>query len=718
MLKNLIIAVVLILQIGLSFAQNTVKPPASPFLIAGSSAMLREINLKPAGLPNVAGGVAVANTNQMPTIALSNGSMSNQNNNTFTNIASKEHVEQLEPLRENATNNLFESLITPFEEKMNDYSERLVPHTLRLMYMLALLGVASGVFIQLILGGSFKDICTSLFYVFLTLGFTEFLIYNWIGISEWIVQYFKDIATSVTHVNFTPSTILDFAFKYLRNIWDNLGFDLGKSLMYILLAVPTFFMMVRMVAIYLYTILEFILISKLSVIYLAFAGIKYTTGYAKKPLMFCLSCGLKLMFLQLFFGVVLDIIGDFATKQTSINLALVMFASVTILSMLVEKLPHLVDSFIHGTTSSARGGNLQDMTKALKEVGLSTAKMVMKAIEAKKLLEGSENLARGDSQQQRIAKKIEADYENHVAGLIAKEAKQNSTNGLNSSSSSSIAGSYSNSKASGSYGNSSLKSSGAGAGAGGGANNKFAPMPADDNSTKSSSANTSISSNSENTASNLSNQDATSQNLQNSNSSDTMHKAPTTAQMHEQMLANSIATSNSFSQANDTTNKGLASNYVYSANANNTNNKGANYNHQIQAPSEQNKNKQSLLSKLDLNKTPPILHIAGALIKNNFDITKSNKYIEQKLAQRDYAQEQKHAIFDKVSSGNSPRGLKEVEEFLKHGERLQKDRQYEDDFFAYLDMKASITSQAQQAVHDFTQQANSIAGLNAETIDK
>jgi P-type conjugative transfer protein TrbL len=410
MIKKLL-AIVLLLHIGLVFAQNS--PPPSPFSFQNGQAVLREDVLQNA-----------------PPLITDNSQQSanpqSQNNNES----------DLKPIEQSQLDDLGKTVTDTFEEKMTDYGTKLIPYTLRLFYTLLILSLILTVVTQMILGSHFKDIITSLVFIFFVAGFFILLIENWIEWSNWIVKYFVKIGTSISDVNLQPSEIIKYMMKYINRIYEKLSFtSVGQSLMYIILAIPTFFLIIQMVAVYIFALFEFIIIGKLSVIYLAFAGIKFTAGYAKKPLMYCLACGLKLMFLQLFFGGALSIIADFSTKQMSIQLAMVMFICSVILNLLVQKLPQIVDSFIHGTTSATMGGNLHSMTKALSSVAMGTAKAVMNAMDSKKLIENASKLASANMPSQQVNERMEQSYQKHRQDILSKQNNSNASasNSLNPS---------------------------------------------------------------------------------------------------------------------------------------------------------------------------------------------------------------------------------------------------------------------------------------------
>jgi P-type conjugative transfer protein TrbL len=483
----------------------------------------------------------------------------------------------------------------------------------------------------MIIGNHFKDIIISLVLVFFTAGFFILVIENWIFWSNWIVNYFKDIGENISQVKLQPSAIIKYAMNYITNLYDNLTFTkVGQSLMYVLLAVPTFFLIIQMAAVYIFALLEFIIIGKLSVIYLAFAGIKYTDGYAKKPLMYCLACGLKLMFLQLFFGGALSIIADFSTKQISIQLAMVMFICSVILNLLVQKLPQIVDTFIHGTTSATMGGNLSNMTKALRSVALGTAKSVMNAMDSKKLIESASDLA---SDRTAYNEKMSKYVEQLRQSDIERKSGINST-------------SYD------------VKSS------------------------------TSL--NSSNAGSSLNNQQNASVNSQPSSK-------------------NNVEANNMPNNKQDNKEANNSSSNTSVANSLNNNSKDAGLNSQKSA---NNSNKEKSMLNKDSSSEMHVLktagHLASALIRNDFSLNKAQNTIDSQLHKKQNLNFEQEKLWDRIYSGNSPENYSQAQKYIEHGNKMEKDKKYSDEYSDYVQYRKQIYQDSANQLNDFAQDANKI----------
>ena len=608
MIKKLL-AIVLLLHIGLLFAQNSVKPPPSPFSFQNEGASVRNV-------PPI-----ITDTNQIP-----------------LNMEQQPNEKDLKPIEQSKLDDLGKSVIDVFEEKMKDYGTKLIPHTLKLFYTLLILSILLSVTVQMILGNNFKEIITSLVFIIFTAQFFVLLIENWVEWSNWIVNYFVKIGTSISDVNLQPSEILKYATKYISRVYENLSFtNLGQSLMYIFLAVPTFFLIIQMIAVYVFALFEFIVISKLSVIYLAFAGIKFTQGYAKKPLMFCLACGLKLMFLQLFFGGALGIIADFSTKQMSIQLAMVMFICSVILNMLVQKLPQIVDTFIHGTTSATMGGNISTMTKALGGVAMGTAKAVMKAMDAKKLAENASKLAGSQPAAQaydpKINEAMERSYQAHKKHVMQQQQAKDNLN-----------------KDTGSSPNSSTSSFGL------------------------------------NKNSSQENQGLNKQTSQSNKTSATDNKAG---------LNNTNSTPLNNSSKDAQNNKSTTGNTTDSSN---------------NISSVAGKIAQSSIHGL---KTAG--HMASALIKNDFDLNKANQHLDTKLYKNNAANAEQERIWDRIYSGQSPENYAQAEKYLEHGNKMEKDNKYAEQYLGYVDYRRQLYQDSENQLSNFAQDTNSLINQDTKT---
>lgn len=619
MLRKLLVAISLLLHIGLVFAQNSIKTPPSPFSFQNGQTVLREDVLRNAPPLITDNGHQSANTQS-------------QNNNE----------NNLKALQQSEIDNLSDNVIQVFEAKMTDYGTKLIPYTLRLFYTLLILSLILTVVTQMILGTHFKDIITSLVFVFFVAGFFILLIENWIEWSNWIVKYFKDIGENISDVKLQPVEILKYAMDYVVRIYDKLSFtSIGQSLMYIILAIPTFFLIIQMVAVYIFALFEFIIIGKLSVIYLAFAGIKFTAGYAKKPLMYCLACGLKLMFLQLFFGGALSIIADFSTKQMSIQLAMVMFICSVILNLLVQKLPQIVDTFIHGTTSATMGGNISTMTKALSSVAMGTAKAVMNAMDSKKLIENASKLASANMPQQ-INERMEQSYQKHRQDILNK---QNNSNAINTNNSTNMS-------------NSSMPSS-------------LNPSSQNIGSFKPENNNL---------------------NAKNSASS-TNNKA-------DKNIATSLSQTNK-SSTNTTASLNQTTQDSLNNKANSTNNNTGNTSNT--SSSMLNKAAHGAVHGL---KTAG--NVAGALIRNDFNLDKANQSLDTQLYKKQAVNAEQERLWDRIYSGQSPENYSQAEKYIDHGNKMEKDSKYVEQFMDYVNYRKQIYQDSQNQLQDFSQDASII----------
>lgn len=166
MLKKLL-AIVALLHIGLIFAQNSPKPPASPFSFQNGQTVVRADRL-----PNqVQPLILDTNTNV-------NVTNSNANQSLSVNNCADGHIRSLseymsDPLCANEPdfdpkeiNNISDKVLKQFKDDMADYTVKLMPYTLRLFYTLSLISVILCIIMNLIFGSNFKELAISIMMIF------------------------------------------------------------------------------------------------------------------------------------------------------------------------------------------------------------------------------------------------------------------------------------------------------------------------------------------------------------------------------------------------------------------------------------------------------------------------------------------------------------------------------------------------------------------------
>lgn len=342
MLRKLIVAIVLLLQIGLSFAQNSVKPPPSPFSFQNGNTSVNNINSLPsAGLPDVSINdsmpILPANTNANPV-------------NTDPDTIMGDTKKYLD--------NLSEKLLDPVTQKLYKYGDTLRKAALRLFLYLFGFAILFR-FIKFLKRGEYdlKLWLVDTVFMIIFMQIAMYMIKNANVINTQIISWFSAIAGEATRIKeFKPSILLDLSMDYFTaqvKFVISMSFnDLLKGLLLITISGITAFTLCLMVILYLKALIESIIVAQFSVLFLGFLGLEQTRDIGTRPIFQWINIGVKLMFLQMMLGLEHELLVEFINKD-EINVASaisVLFVSVFML-LITWEIPNIFEKIITGSTS-------------------------------------------------------------------------------------------------------------------------------------------------------------------------------------------------------------------------------------------------------------------------------------------------------------------------------------------------------------------------------
>lgn len=255
------------------------------------------------------------------------------------------------------------SFIDKFPTKFSDsVSKWLPPIKKAATYLLFTLGIIALVIRMLPLvlkGAEFGEIVKELIVFILIIGIWYALILN---AKEWtyaIISSFAKLAdlSSGSATGANPLTILQSGFivvgKILSSTWNPI-----TLLMYALLSV-IIVLIYALIAFYvLKVILETVIISYAGLLMVGFAGIAYTSDYAKRYLTYTISVGFKYYLTLLIAGFGITFINDIVNDVEfgSVGACLGVICVVALLWKLVEEIPNMAQSMVTG--ASIGGGNM------------------------------------------------------------------------------------------------------------------------------------------------------------------------------------------------------------------------------------------------------------------------------------------------------------------------------------------------------------------------
>lgn len=219
--------------------------------------------------------------------------------------------------------------------------------------------------------GDLGDVAAALVQQILFIGLGLFIIENGANIGNIIVQSFGQAggsaATSVGGAaGLSPADIFSSGMALGQAMLDKMTItELGDSIIMGITAIVTIVVFALIVAMMIMTLVAAWGISTMSVLFLGFAGSRWTKDVAYKAIIGVFGVGAKLFVMQIIVGVGQTLFADFAAAGIDdINDGLIMLGFSVVMLALVKVIPDMVQSLISGASFSGGGalvGAMADM---------------------------------------------------------------------------------------------------------------------------------------------------------------------------------------------------------------------------------------------------------------------------------------------------------------------------------------------------------------------
>ncbi len=349
MLRKLL-AIVLLLHIGLVFAQNSPKTPPSPFSFSignDGQASLNNNNLPSAGLPTMPQNISIVDT-------AANSNSTNRDAIYSTNPSVDVFIGDTRKYLDN----LSEHMLDPIKEKIDIYAKVIIKAALTLFLYLSIFMIIWRFIKYAATGGhEFTPWLADTILCIVIMQITIAFIKNSGEISTHIYKWFMAVGGEASGMKeLKPSLILDLGVDYFINMikfLTTLSYtDLIKGLVLFFIGSVTQLAIVGMVGLYIMAIAESLILAKVSIIFLGFLGLEQTKEIGMKPIFLWINIGFKLMFLQLMLGLEMDILHTFI-KMDEINVSMAISVMIVskIMLLLTWRIPHIFQNLTTGTTT-------------------------------------------------------------------------------------------------------------------------------------------------------------------------------------------------------------------------------------------------------------------------------------------------------------------------------------------------------------------------------
>lgn len=210
--------------------------------------------------------------------------------------------------------------------------------------------------------GDLGDIAAALIQQILFIGLGLFIIQNGANLGNIIVQSFGQAggsaATSVGGAaGLSPADIFSSGMALGQAMLEKMTItELGDSIVMGIVAIVTMVVFALIVAMMIMTLVAAWGISTMSVLFLGFAGSRWTKDVAYKAIIGVFGVGAKLFVMQIIVGVGQTLFADFAAAGIDdINDGLIMLGFSVVMLALVKTIPDMVQALISGASFTGGG---------------------------------------------------------------------------------------------------------------------------------------------------------------------------------------------------------------------------------------------------------------------------------------------------------------------------------------------------------------------------
>ena len=300
---------------------------------------------------------------------------------TFAFIPSFAHSATVSPEVLNAVPDLFQARFQGMQGVLLGYARRLFMILAGIEFSYAMISIAFK-------RGDLGDISAALIQQILFIGIGLFIIQNGANLGNIIVQSFSQAgggaASSVGgSAGLSPADIFNSGMSIGQAMLDKMTLtEIADSIIIGITAIVTMVVFALIVAMMIMTLVAAWGISTMSVLFLGFAGSRWTKDVAYKAIMGVMGVGAKLFVMQIIVGVGQTLFSDLANAGIDdINDALIMLGFAVVMLALVKIIPDMVQAVISGATFTG-GGALVGAMGGIAAAGASVAAATSSASEA------------------------------------------------------------------------------------------------------------------------------------------------------------------------------------------------------------------------------------------------------------------------------------------------------------------------------------------------
>ncbi len=303
---------------------------------------------------------------------------------------------------------LLDSMTDEFEAAATQWESRIADAALRLFFLLGTLDVVWTGLLLAMKGSGLQEFAAELIRRLLFIGFFLALLLNAHDWSRSIVNSFQQVGAEAVRETvgpsldpkefgadgeLKPSAVAAKGILYSRRITNSAPSILkhpGGAVFFGLAAISVTAGFAAIAARQVLVLAEMYVILSAGIILLGFGATRWSSEYALKYLKYCVSVGIKLMFVQISVALALHFLATLTTRSSpySFTRASSITMSVTVLVVLIWTIPNIVSGFLQGesaTTGSEMMLSGRMMSSAVGSIGSAAASGGQAVIAAAKL---------------------------------------------------------------------------------------------------------------------------------------------------------------------------------------------------------------------------------------------------------------------------------------------------------------------------------------------
>ncbi|WP_336607578.1 MULTISPECIES: P-type conjugative transfer protein TrbL [unclassified Campylobacter] len=184
---------------------------------------------------------------------------------------------------------------------------------------------------------------------------------------------FQQLATNVTYINVTPSTILDKAFSIVGAIFKSMSLvSPGDSFLKIIIGVIVLAAFCLMAIDLLIVYLKFYLLNIICYFAFALGGLSHFKQLGLNPVLAAIKIGIELFLISAFMGLCVNFMIDLIDENIDFDYLMSILAMALIFCIITKMIPGMIESVMNGSIGETAGASASFRAVTATAAGIAT----------------------------------------------------------------------------------------------------------------------------------------------------------------------------------------------------------------------------------------------------------------------------------------------------------------------------------------------------------